>query len=183
MESRHPKPIFVHGSLCQTSLLSAAITGDSKNELDILQLLQHACVYRCARTPNRDANAPDLLPWELSRLEGWLLHLEAESQRKNLIDYVGGNWQLMRVAAHTYTIDADGTPREHVFEADALSLRRPEAVDRPVTRPPRRSFEQFLLDLVTADYGVERFFNGIVFDLDRLVMDLVGFRYYLQFGR
>ncbi|KAF5613653.1 uncharacterized protein FTJAE_13863 [Fusarium tjaetaba] len=89
VKSSKPRPLFVYGTLRARPLLAWALTGDAANTESISALTRPAKVRGYARYTVRSRDYLAVVKRDGHEVEGDLLVLETNSQRKKLDDFEG----------------------------------------------------------------------------------------------
>lgn len=112
MEYSPPRPLFVYGTLCAKPLLAWALTGDASNTAAVANLTVPGKVYGYERYLVLGCDHPAAVESadKSSSIDGLLICLENESQRKKLHDFEGDSYDAELVSVtldNGVIVDAD----------------------------------------------------------------------------
>lgn len=93
-----PRPVFVYGTLCALPLLAWVLTGDASNAEPTAALAYQARVFGYQRFSLYNCDYPCVVKTDLiAEVDGYLLKLETEAQRKKLDAFEGESYKVAPV--------------------------------------------------------------------------------------
>lgn len=110
-----PRPLFVYGTLRAMPLLAWALTGDASNKVAVSALARPATVSGYARFSLKNCDYPAVIKHPDSSVDGYLITLATQSQRKKLDNFEG---ELYKVTPILVTIWGSDGQSEETIEAD-----------------------------------------------------------------